>query len=149
MSRIGLLAAFILFISGCASHSALTVQPYNQLSIDVPENLFSSVKVREGELLFLRDNQVVGFIKSDVIPSTVRSDSAADTSRILFESAAEGSRNPFWIDRIPEAPVFGVVQNGFLTIFIVPNDAEHILVTFQGPEEHSRALRINGRRIFE
>lgn len=149
MPRTGLFVAFVLLLSGCAPHSALTIQPHSQLSIEVPNDMFSSIKVRDGELLFLKNNQIIGFVKSDEIPNSVRSSTAADTSLTLFESASEGSQKPIWIDHIPEAQVFGVVQKGFQTIFMVPDSSEQFLVTFQGPTESSRAIRINGAKVFD
>ncbi|AZT82272.1 hypothetical protein EHN06_01205 [Marinobacter sp. NP-4(2019)] len=148
MPRIGLVVAFFLLLSGCASHSALTIQPHSQLAIEVPSDMFSSIKVRDGELLFLTNNQIIGFVKSDEIPKAVRSEKAADTALTLFESVSEGSQKPSWIDHVPEAQVFGVVQGDFRTIFIVPNGSEQFLVTFQGPSESSRAIRINGAKVF-
>lgn len=144
MPRIGLVVAFVLLLSGCASHSALTIQPYNQLAIEVPNDMFSSIKMRDGELLFLKNNQIIGFVKSNEIPKAVRSKKTADTAVTLFESVSEGSQKPSWIDHIPEAKAFGVVQGDFRTIFIVPNGPEQFLITFQGPTESSTAIRING-----
>lgn len=147
MPRIGLALAFVLLLSGCASHSSLIIQPYSELSIEVPNEMFSSVKARDGELLFLRNNRIIGFVKSDEIPSTVSSDSALDTSMTLFESADQGSSKPVWIEKIPEAQVFGVVQGDFRTVFIVPDNQAQSLITFQGPTESSASIRINGAKI--
>jgi len=52
MPRIGLVVALMLLLSGCASHPALIIQLSSQLSIEVPNDMFSSVKMRDGELLF-------------------------------------------------------------------------------------------------
>lgn len=147
MPRIGLLAALILLFAGCAPHSALTIQPHSQLSIEVPNNMFSSVKVRDGELLFLRNNRIIGFVKSDEIPLTVGEGAATDTSKALFESAAQGSNKPAWFEQIPEAQAFGVVQGDFRTVFIVPDGHAHSLITFQGPTDTSTSVRINGKKI--
>jgi hypothetical protein len=149
MARIALTLAILLFLSGCASQSSFVIQPYSELAIEVPEQMFSSVKVRDGELLFLKNNRIVGFVKSEEVPSTVRSSSAIDTSTTLFESANQGSSKPVWMEQIPEARVFGVVQGDFRTIFIVPNSQAQSLVTFQGPAESSTSLRINGAKISE
>lgn len=149
MPRIGLALAFVLLLSGCASHSSLVIQPYSELSIEVPEKMFSSVKVRDGELLFLTNNRIVGFVRSEAIPSTVNSSSAIDTSTTLFESANQGSSKPVWMEQIPEARVFEVVQGDFRTVFIVPSGQAQSLITFQGPAESSTSLRINGAKISE
>ncbi|PSF10121.1 hypothetical protein C7H08_01055 [Marinobacter halophilus] len=109
--------------------------------------MFSSVKVRDAELLFLRNDRIIGFVKSDEIPSTVSTGSAIDTSSTLFESAEQGSNKPVWIERIPEARVFGVVQGEFRTLFIVPDNHAQSLITFQGPTESSTSIRINGEKI--
>jgi hypothetical protein len=148
MPRIGLVVAFLLLLSGCASHSTLTIQPYKQLSIEVPNDMFSSIRMRGGELLFLKGNQIIGFVKSEGIPESARSDNAIDTALTLFKKASEGSQKPSWINNISEAEVFGVVQGDFETIFIVPTDSGQSLITFQGPTESSKAVRINGTKIF-
>jgi hypothetical protein len=147
MPRIGLVVAFFLLLSGCESHSSLIIQPYSKLSIEVPNDMFSSVKVRDGELLFLRNNRSIGFVKSDEIPSAVSSGTASDTSLALFESAAQGSGKPVWIERIPDAQAFEVVQGDFRTVFIVPDGSAQSLVTFQGPTEGSDFVRINGAKV--
>ncbi|WP_298451116.1 hypothetical protein [uncultured Marinobacter sp.] len=147
MSRIGLVIAFLLLLSGCASHSSLIIQPYGEISIEVPDDMFSSVKVRDGELLFLRNNRIIGFVKSDEIPNTVSSDTASETSKALYESAAQGSSKPIWIESIPDAQAFGVVQGDFRTIFIVPDGSAQSLITFQGPTEGSDSARINGVKV--
>lgn len=147
MPRIGLVIAFVLLLSGCASHSALTIQPHSELSIDVPNDMFSSIRMRDGELLFLRNDRIIGFVKSDEIPSAVSSGTATDTSLTLFESASQGSNQPVWIEHIPEARVFGVVQDDFRTIFIIPDGSAQSLITFQGPTESSRSIRINGAKV--
>ncbi|MFB2820078.1 hypothetical protein [Marinobacter shengliensis] len=149
MPRMGLALAFVLLLSGCASHSSLVIQPYRELTIEVPDKMFSSVKMRDDELLFLRNDRIVGFVKSEDIPSSVSSGSAIDTSLTLFESASQGSIKPVWIEQIPEAQVFGVVQGEFRTVFIVPNSQAQSLITFQGPTESSTSLRINGAKILE
>ena len=149
MPRIGLALAFVLLFSGCASHSSLVIQPYSDLSIEVPEKMFSSVKVRDGELLFMRNNRIVGFVKPEEVPSTVRSSSAINTSTTLFENANQGASKPVWMEQIPEARVFGVIQGDFRTVFIVPNSQAQSLITFQGPVESSTSLRINGAKISE
>ena len=137
----------MLLLSGCVSPSVLTIQPDNHVAIDVPNDMFSSIKMRDGELLFLRNKQIIGFVKSDKIPKDVRSEETAETALILFDSASEGSQKPSWIDHIPEAKAFEVVQGGFRTIFIIPSGSEHFLITFQGPIEPSSSVRINGERI--
>jgi len=149
MPRIGLSLAVLLLASGCATNSSLVIQPYSELTIEVPDKMFSSVKIRDDELLFLRNDRIVGFVKSEDIPSSVSSGSAIDTSLTLFESASQGSIKPVWIEQIPEAQVFGVVQGEFRTVFIVPNSQAQSLITFQGPAESSTSLRINGVRISE
>ncbi|WP_138103161.1 MULTISPECIES: hypothetical protein [Marinobacter] len=149
MARIALALSFLLLLSGCTSQSSLVIQPYSELAIEVPEKMFSSVKMRDGELVFLRNNRVVGFVRSEEIPSTVSSSSAIDTSTTLFESANQGSSKPIWMEQIPEAQVFGVVQGDFRTVFIVPNGQAQSLITFQGPAESSTSLRINGAKISE
>ncbi|MBK1887261.1 MULTISPECIES: hypothetical protein [Marinobacter] len=149
MPRIGLIIAFLLLLPGCAPHSSLIIQPSNELSIEVPSDMFSSVKVRDGELLFLKNNRIIGFVKSDEIPNTASSDTASDASIALFESAAQGSSKPAWIESIPDAQAFGVVQGDFRTIFIVPDGSAQSLITFQGPTEGSDSVRINGVKLFE
>lgn len=149
MPRIGLSLAVLLLASGCATNSSLVIQPYSELTIEVPDKMFSSVKVRDGELLFLRNDRIVGFVNSEDIPSSVSSGSAIDTSLTLFESASQGPIKPVWIEQIPEARVFGVVQGEFRTVFIVPNSQAQSLITFQGPAASSTSLRINGVRISE
>ena len=149
MPRIGLSLAVLLLASGCATNSSLVIQPYSELTIEVPDKMFSSVKIRDDELLFLRNDRIVGFVKSEDIPSSVSSGSAIDTSLTLFESASQGSNKPVWIEQIPEAQVFGVVQGEFRTVFIVPNSQAQSLITFQGPAESSTLLRINGAKILE
>ena len=149
MPRIGLSLAVLLLASGWATNSSLVIQPHSELTIEVPDKMFSSVKVRDGELLFLRNDRIVGFVKSEDIPSSVSSGSAIDTSLTLCESASQGSNKPVWIEQIPEARVFGVVQGEFRTVFIVPNSQAQSLITFQGPAASSTSLRINGVRISE
>lgn len=149
MPRIGLVIAFFLLLTGCAPHSSLIIQPSNELSIEVPSDMFSAVKLRDGELLFLRNNRIIGFVKSDEIPNTVSSDTASDTSKALYESAAQGSSKPIWIESIPDAQAFGVVQGDFRTIFIVPDGSAQPLITFQGPTVGSDSVRINGVKVSE
>lgn len=149
MPRIGLVVTFLLLLSGCAPHPSLTIQPSSGISVEVPNDMFSSVKVRDGELLFLKNNRIIGFVKSDEIPNTVNSGTANDTSLALFKSAAQGSGKPVWIKRIPDAQAFGVVQGDFRTVFIVPNGSAQSLVTFQGPTEGSDFVRINGVKVSE
>lgn len=147
MPRIGLFVAFMLLLSGCASNSFLTIQPDDHVAIDVPNDMFSSIKMRDGELLFLRNDQIIGFVKSDEIPKAVHSGKTVDTALTLFEGASKGSQKPSWIDHIPEATAFEVVQGDFRTIFIVPSGSEHFLITFQGPTEASSSVRVNGEKI--
>ena len=149
MARIALALTFLFFLSGCASHSSLIIQPSKELSIEVPNDMFSSIKVRDGELLFLRNNRIIGFVKSDEIPSNVSSGTSNDTSLTLFKSAAQGAGKPVWIEHIPGARAFGVVQGNFRTVFIVPDGSAQSLVTFQGPTEDSDFVRINGVKVSE
>lgn len=109
--------------------------------------MFFSFKVRDGELLFLRNNRIIGFVKSDEIPSTVSSGTASDTSRVLFKNAAKGSAKPDWIERIPDAQAFGVVRGDFRTVFIVPDGSAQSLIPFQGPTGDSGSVRLMVRRF--
>ena len=71
MARIALALSFLLLLSGCASQSSLVIQPYSELAIEVPEKMFSSVKMRDGELGVNGDGEfnfpdfVLRFVDSD------------------------------------------------------------------------------------
>jgi|GEM_PF-3733110 len=147
MTRIGLFTAFLLLLSGCASNSVLKIQPNSHVAIEVPNDMFSSIKMRDGELLFLKNNRIIGFVKSDEIPKSVRTEKAERTATVIFDSVSRGAQQPSWIKRIPDAKAFEVIEGDFRTIFIIPTDSDHSLITFQGPTERSSSVRINGEEI--
>lgn len=147
MPKIGLFTTFILLLSGCASNSFLTIQPDSQVAIEVPNDMFSSIKMRDDELLFLMNNRIIGFVKSDEIPKSVHTEKTSHTAMIIFDSVSRGAQQPSWIKRIPDAKAFEVIEGDFRTIFIIPTESDHSLITFQGPTERLSSVRINGEKI--
>lgn len=130
--------------AGCTSHAALTIEPTDQVIFDIPSKMFSSIKMRAGEILFLKDGKLAGFITSNLIPESELGDSDATSMQVLYNSAAQGSEKPHWIPGMVDAKGFWVTRNRFSTIFVIEEGEPDVLTTLQAPTDHLESIRING-----
>lgn len=146
MVKARLFTIFLIFLTGCTANPALEIQPNDQVTMEIPGEMFSAIRMRQGELLFLKDEKIIGFVKSDQIPETL-SQGSEHPEQILFDSASEGSQKPAWLQGVPKAKAFWVTGDYFTTIFIVPDNSPNTLVTFQGPHSYTDAVRINNTNL--
>lgn len=144
MTKQFLFFAYLFFVTGCASTSMLAIQPTDNVTVEVPSEMFSSLRMRDGEILFLKGEQIVGFVKSDQVPNTFPPDNTLHLEQALFQNASKGSQKPSWINGVTGAAAFQVINKDFTTIFVVPKETSDTLITLQGPVGHSRSVRING-----
>lgn len=134
---------FTIF-AGCTSHTALIIEPTDQVTVEIPSGMYSSIKMSDGEILFLQDGELAGFIMSDPIPESELGDSDAPSEQILYDSAAQGSEKPQWIPGIVGAKGFWVTRDRFSTVFVIEEGDPDILTTLQAPTDHLESIRING-----
>lgn len=113
----------LVFFSGCATNTPVTIKPVMGVSV-VLESSFDTLDFSDNEVLIFNEGQLLGRIKR--VHNEEKSITSIDALKSGFKEAGKGSRKPELLDIKDSLFGFVVHTDNFSTIFLASEKEESV-----------------------